>query len=68
MIGYICVVDIACLKTQQNAKHFTNLLAKCCRTQCGYKGSYVPITGNFQETLSMMSTVVTQIKLSLLEI
>ena len=29
MIGNICVVSIACWETQQNAKHFTTLLAKC---------------------------------------
>ena len=28
MLGDICVAGIGCLKTQQNAKHFTTSLAK----------------------------------------
>ena len=49
-----------------NSKHFPNLMTNCLatlhhvdRAQCGYENSlketYIPIAGDFQEPLSMMS-------------
>ena len=55
-----CLLKISakCLTLHQFTGKMLSDFASC-RAQCGFKGSlkeiYVPITGNFQEPLSVMS-------------